>query len=293
GYIGFGEVGYYTALGLSEAGLTDQVAYCNGARNRPPYTSEFRERAARAGVELVGSMAELADRCDLLYSVVIASTAEAAGREAAQHAAERHYYVDLNSCSAPVKRDLAELFAARGATYVDAASFGAALRFKQTYLIWACGDGAAELSRVMTPFGMRIRIISGPPGTAATLKMLRSVLMKGCEALLWELLLAGHFAGLDQEIREAAIEAFDETPFPIFADNLVRRGAIHAKRRADELEHVIATISDFGVEPIMARAICERLRWVEGFDLKTRFDGEPAANYLQAIETVAELTRGR
>lgn len=117
--------------------------------------------------------------------------------------------------------------------------------------------------------------------------------MKGCEALLWELLLAGHVAGLDQEIREAAIEAFDETPFPIFADNLVRRGAIHAKRRAEELEHVIATISDFGVEPIMARAICERLRWVEGFDLKTRFGGEPAANYLQAIETVAELTRGR
>ncbi len=46
-------------------------------------------------------------------------------------------------------------------------------------------------------------------------------------------------------------------------------------------------VADSGVEPIMARAIAQRLRWKESLGLKDHFKGLVPATYQEALEAMA------
>src|SRR5688572_29462416 len=98
GIIGFGEVGYYTAKGLRQAGYGDIYAYNNGERNRPPYTDAFRNRADEIGVVLVDSLKELAAGSRVLFSATSPATALSVAKQAAPHVGTQHIYTDINSC---------------------------------------------------------------------------------------------------------------------------------------------------------------------------------------------------
>lgn len=287
GFVGLGELGYNVAQGLKEAGIAEIRAY--DLRNRPPHTEFFRERAGRAGVELVSTMAELIARADLVVSAVTVTAAMPVAREAVPFLNSRHIYVDINSCAGPAKAEIAAVISATGARFVDAAGMAGAPIYRHKMAIWACGEGAEEFQRGMSRFGMQIRVLPGPPGAAASVKMLRSVLMKGTEALLWEMLVAAHRAGLDQEVYEAAILGMEDMPFSARTNSFITRGAIHAERRAHEMEHAAANLRSLGVEPIMTEATCRRLQWAADLDLKTYFDWTAPADYQLVMEAVAKL----
>ena len=65
------------------------------------------------------------------------------------------------------------------------------------------------------------------------------------------------------------------------------RTAIHGERRAHEMVEVARTLTDMGIEPIMADAAAKRLTDWSKHDLKSRFADAPPKSYhdvMQAIE---------
>ena len=69
-------------------------------------------------------------------------------------------------------------------------------------------------------------------------------------------------------------------------ESLTSSGAIHAKRRAEELEMSADAVQDVGIDPIMARAVAQRLRWKEALGLQEHFKGVVPPSYKEAIDAI-------
>jgi 3-hydroxyisobutyrate dehydrogenase-like beta-hydroxyacid dehydrogenase len=145
---------------------------------------------------------------------------------------------------------------------------------------------------MLVPWGMQIEFTGPVLGTASGIKILRSVLIKGIEALTDEMLLAARQYGIDEIVLASASKTLAR-PWMDTVHSLTPSGVIHAKRRAEELEMSADAVQDAGVEPIMARAIAARLRWKESLGLKDHFKGVVPANYKIAIEAIANKMQER
>jgi len=205
GFIGFGEAAGAIAKGLREAGPGPILAY-DLLLTRPSEAVRLRERANEAGVELVESLAELAARADILVSAVVAGAAEAVGREAAPHLRPGQLFVDLNSTSPGVKRATAQTIEAAGGRFVEAAVMAAVPPHGHRVPMLLCGEAAGELAERLGPFGVRLEVLGPEIGAASAVKMLRSVVVKGLEALLIECLLGAERYGAGDRVL-SSIEA--------------------------------------------------------------------------------------
>ncbi len=104
--------------------------------------------------------------------------------------ARRHLYADLNSVSPDVKRQVAEVVADSGAGFVEAAVMAPVGPYAQRVPMLLGGPGADAFVKAMQPFDMRLEILrEAAIGTAAAVKMCRSIVIKGLEALLTECVL--------------------------------------------------------------------------------------------------------
>src|SRR3546814_14190298 len=68
------------------------------------------------------------------------------------------------------------------------------------------GPAAAEAAERLAPLGMRVEVVGDTVGQASTIKMSRSVFMKGIEAILCESLVAADRAGVADRVL-ASIQA--------------------------------------------------------------------------------------
>ena len=132
---------------------------------------------------------------------------------------------------------------------------------------------------------MNITFVGRELGRASGIKILRSVLLKGIEALTDEMMLAARHYGVDEVVLASACKTLAR-PWMDTVESLVPSGVIHAKRRAEELEMSAEAIADAGIEPVMARAIVARLRWKQGLGLKEHFQGVEPADHKVAIDAM-------
>ena len=271
GYLGFGEVGYYQAKGLSGEGLREIVAFVEGPRNHPPYTPAFRARAADAGVRLVDSLAELCESSEIIISAVTTDSAHAVAARAAPFLGAAHLFVDVNSCSPQTKLAAAEPVLRAGARFIDAALMGGAAYGGHRQPLYVSGSGAGEFAGRLAPYNLAVVVLDETIGTASTLKMIRSVGTKGFLALLWEVASAAHSAGID-------LDRFGDilwplklgtgTDFATAAEAFILRGAMHVERRAHEMADALATMQALEVDTTMTEATARALRRLADLDLR-------------------------
>jgi len=121
------------------------------------------------------------------------------------------------------------------------------------------GAGAGALAAALKAFGMNATAVAEEIGTASAIKMCRSIMIKGIEALAVECMFAARRFGAEQ----AVLASLDKT-FPHMGwnaqlpDYLVSRVAEHGRRRAAEMREVARTLEDIGIAPIMAAATAAR-----------------------------------
>jgi 3-hydroxyisobutyrate dehydrogenase-like beta-hydroxyacid dehydrogenase len=168
-------------------------------------------------------------------------------------------FLDINSCSPATKRSNSQAVQSSGADYVEAAVMAPVppQRLKVPMLLG--GRRAAELAPVLCGLGMNAAFISDEIGVASAVKMCRSVVIKGLEALAIESMLAARRFGAEKEVLASLQGTFpgmgwqDKLP-----DYLISRVAEHGRRRAAEMREVAQTLEGVGVEPTMALATAAR-----------------------------------
>lgn len=121
-----------------------------------------------------------------------------------------------------------------------------------------------------------IRVEGKEVGRASSIKMIRSIMIKGLEALTAECVLAASRAGVLDEVL-ASLDASDRPkPWHERADYNFDRMLVHGVRRAAEMEEVARTIEDLGFEPAMTRGTIARQRGIGNLGIGRPEEGLPA-----------------
>ena len=228
--LGLGEAGSRLAADLAAAGA-DVRGY------DPAVPGEPDPRAATAGA-------------DVVLSVNSAAAALAAATAAVPALRPGAVYADLNTAAPALKRELAALVTAAGALFADVALLGPVPARGLRTPALASGDGAPAFAAALVPLGMPVEVVSAEAGDAATMKLLRSVFMKGLAAAAMESLEGAEAAGHEKWLRGELAAVIGE---PLL-DRLLEGSRAHAARRVDEMEAATELLRGLGIEPRIAAA---------------------------------------
>jgi 3-hydroxyisobutyrate dehydrogenase-like beta-hydroxyacid dehydrogenase len=283
GFVGFGEAGSTIGNGLKSAGVDRLFAYdiATDSADRGP---QIKQRAAEAGATLVAGSAELAGAVDVIFSTVTSSSALDAARQTAPFLTPRHTYADLNSVSPALKRDIDDVIGATGASFVEAAVMAPVSPYGHRVPMLIGGPSAQRFVDLMTPLGMRLEAIDGRVGKAAAVKMCRSIVVKGIEALLAECVLGASQYDADAKVFASLQETWPGIDWKQLADYTMGRVVVHGERRAREMEEVAETLRAIGVDPIMAEATARRQEWSAKLGLRKHFGPDGPATYQEVID---------
>ena len=117
-----------------------------------------------------------------------------------------------------------------------------------------------KVAPTLAALGMRANIAGAEIGAAAAIKMVRSVMIKGIEALTLECFLAAARAGVIDEVAASMKNNYPGLDWAKIVPYNLERMASHGERRAAEMEEVADTLRELGVEPLMTTATVKRQR---------------------------------
>ncbi len=267
--IGFGEAGSIFAKDLAAAGMDVRVfdILFNSNRQRKP----MLRKAQSCAVAAARSLEDCLFKSELVISAVTASSALDVATEAGPMLGEGQLFLDINSVSPATKCRAAGYVARRRARFVEAAVMSAVPKQRLRVPMLLGGPHAFEAAECLQRIGMNATPLSDQIGVASAVKMCRSVIMKGLEALVIESLFAARMYGAEDEVLESLAASFPamgwEDHLP---DYLVSRVAEHGHRRAVEMREVAQTLRHVGIEPMMALATAERQELLVGEMAKRR-----------------------
>jgi len=286
GFIGFGEAGSTIARGLRSAGVEHIFAY--DVKAGDPL---IQQHARETQTTLVDSSSDLAEAATNLFSAVTSSSALDAAREAVGYLKPQHTYVDLNSVSPALKQDIAKEIGESRASFVEAAVMAPVLPYGHKVPILLGGPGAEAFAATMRPFGMRLDVLAGAKvGSAAAVKMCRSIVVKGLEALLLECVMAATKFEADDLVFASLKETWPGIDWKKLADYTSGRVVLHGERRAREMDEVAETLHAIGIDPIMAEATARRQDWSAELDLKSHFGPDGPKTYREVVDVIRKVS---
>jgi 3-hydroxyisobutyrate dehydrogenase-like beta-hydroxyacid dehydrogenase len=273
GLIGFGEAAQAFVTGWRKEKPVEISTY-DILFDGPDGGAAKRAECRALGVRPAASAAELAAGVDYVFSAVTAEQAIVAARSILPGARAGLVYFDVNSAAPFRKQEAAAIVAAKGVDYVDVAIMTPVhpLLHKSPLLI------GGKVARAVEPFlaglGMVFEIVSDVVGTASTIKMMRSVAIKGIESVIVECVVGAMKLGVADRVLPSVAAAFTDVDFRARMDYMLERVAVHGKRRAEEMREVAATLEHAGVTNFTAAASAALQQTVAEMKLAGQFDGK-------------------
>jgi 3-hydroxyisobutyrate dehydrogenase-like beta-hydroxyacid dehydrogenase len=195
------------------------------------------------------------------FSLVTADQALTAARDAAPLLSRGALWLDMNSVAPGTKREAAKLIEAAGGRYVDVAVMAPVQPARFDVPLLVAGPHAEAGAAVLRGHGFTRVSVAGPTiGDASAIKMIRSVMVKGIEALTAECVLAAERSGVRDAVLASLDASWKEQSWRERADYNLDRMLAHGTRRAAEMEEVAKTLSDLDVNPAMTRGTIARQR---------------------------------
>ena len=275
GLIGYGEVGKIFAAALDGQAGVASVGAWDLKFARPDTAAAERDHAARAGVQAYDSAASLCAASDLVISAVTASNTLAVAEAAAPHMAPGALLLDLNSASPGTKQQCAALIGGAGAHYVEAGVMTSVPPYGIRVPMLLGGAQAAALAEVLTGWGMDAQPVSEQLGVASAIKMCRSIMIKGLEALVIESYATARHYGVEDHVLPTLAETFPSIDWHEQGRYFFSRVVQHGQRRAEEMRESAHTVHEAGMEPLMASAIAAKQQWVADLAREGVFQGLP------------------
>jgi len=256
-FIGFGEAGQAIASGLRETGIERIAAW--DILFPEPAGARLKSAGEALGVRTASSAADAVRDTDMIISAVTAASSLEAARSVAAHLAGNPYYLDINSVSPGRKQETAKLLGDR-ARYVDVAVVAPIHPARHRTPLLISGPNAEAISPMLRELEMQLTVVGPETGSAAAIKMIRSVMIKGLEALTLECFLAASRAGVLEEVTVSLKNNYPTLDWTKIADYNLERMASHGERRAAEMEESAATLRELGLDPLMVESTVKRQR---------------------------------
>jgi 3-hydroxyisobutyrate dehydrogenase-like beta-hydroxyacid dehydrogenase len=257
-FIGFGEVGSILARDLRAAGQAQLVAF-DIAFADP--ASKASRNAGAAGLRVASSANEVAAGAELVICCVTAGSALAAAASATGGLGHAPFFLDVNSVSPGTKREVCEAVTAAGGRYVEAAVMTSVPPHGIRSPMLLGGPHAEAFLPLAEALGMRAQVFSAEVGGASSVKMCRSIMIKGLEALTTECMLTARRYGVERYVLDSLADTLPHEDWPGLARYMMSRALIHGRRRAEEVREVVRTVEEAGLAPMQSPATADRQDW--------------------------------
>ena len=262
GVIGYGEVGQIFASGLKTKPGVVSVHTWDLKFLEPMSLPSLEKRAQAASVLIAGSMQGLCAQADFLISAVTASNTLAVATEAAAHLKPGTLFLDLNSASPGTKQRAAKVIEAAGGHYVEAGVMTSIPPYGIKVPMLLGGALAATLAARFTAWDMDAKAVSDKLGIASAIKMSRSVMIKGLEALVIESYATARHYGVEDYVLPTLAETFPSIDWEKQGAYFFSRVVQHGKRRSEEMREAALTVKEAGFEPLMTSGTAAKQQWV-------------------------------
>jgi len=260
GLVGYGEVGKIFASGLKP--FVGEVAAWD-LKFAQAETAEAETAHARVhGIRACASLRELCAASDLVISAVTASNTLAVAQEAAAFLRAGALFLDLNSASPGTRQKAAAAVDARGAHYVEAGVMTSVPPHGVKVPMLLGGARSGELAALLQSWGLDAQAVSDRLGVASAIKMCRSVMIKGLEALVIESYATARAHGVEDHVLPTLQETFPSIDWGQQGAYFFSRVVQHGQRRAEEMREAANTVREAGFEPFMAAATADKQQWV-------------------------------
>ncbi|MEJ2457151.1 MAG: DUF1932 domain-containing protein [Novosphingobium sp.] len=242
GVIGFGEAGSTFARA---AGWGTQAGAFDIAAERRPVMADV-------GVTTCDSLAEALEGASLVLSLVTGDQALEVARGSAPLLEPGALFCDMNSVAPETKRKGAAAVAGGKGRYVDTAVLAPVNPARLAVPLLLSGPDAGEAGEALQAAGFgNVREAGDAVGRASAIKLVRSVMVKGFEALTAEMILAAQAEGVVDDVL-ASLDASEKAiSWRERADYNLDRMLVHGRRRAVEMGEAAEMLRALGIAPLM------------------------------------------
>ena len=283
-FIGFGEAGQTIGRGLLAQGA--QLCAYDILFDDPANGGQPGRVAKSMGVAVLENHVASVRNADIVFLAVTASSSLNAARSCLPGLRTGQLFLDINSVSPQRKIQTAALVAPTGAAYVDVAVMAPVAPYEHKVPCLIGGPGAEALLPRARALGMKMELVSAEVGQASAIKMFRSIMIKGLEALLLESMLAASEYKVEARVLASLKETFPSLDWEKLAGYMIERVVSHGKRRAAEMREVAETLSGIGLEPIMASATAAHQQWLADLDVKEFFKERKTENRAELVDAI-------
>lgn len=252
-FIGFGEVGQTFSRDLLAHDGTRVSAH--DVLFGSPRGSAIAARATALGVTMHGAANDAGRGAEIVFSAVTASEAETVAREAATWLQPGQLFLDVNSAAPATKQRSAAHVERSGAQYIECAVMQPVRKPGIAVPILAGGPHAEKAAALLARFGMDMTPVSEAYGRAAAMKLCRSIVIKGLEALMVDCAAACEAHDVKAQVFASLSETFPSIDWPVLAGTMRERVATHGVRRSAEMREAAEMLADAGLQPDLAEAI--------------------------------------
>lgn len=281
-FIGFGE---------AARAFTDTLASEGGAKIIAAYDIRQDDGVASAatgrGLRFAPDVGTAVAGADWIVSAVTADRSLEAVESVSDHLQRGQLLIDINSVSPARKQQSAGLVTVRGADYLDMAVMAPVHPRGHATPVLLAGPTAENLRGDLDRLGFSFEIVGDAAGAATAIKMVRSMFVKGLEALTVETLMAAATAGCFDRVVGSLAETFPGLGWPDNARYMFERTLRHGLRRAAEMRESAATYDELGFVGALADKIADvqqGMGMVPAADL-------PAGSLEEAVAEIARLRR--
>jgi 3-hydroxyisobutyrate dehydrogenase-like beta-hydroxyacid dehydrogenase len=250
--IGLGEVGSIFAAALLKQNL--KVTYFD--------RQDKSALAATLGLPAATSLPQALAGAQLVIAAVTASQTEPVAQAAAACIDQAAFYLDVNSASPSAKQGCAALINAAGAHYLECAIMTTVPPYGIKVPMLLGGPHAAAGVAALSTLGFAATDQQAPYGTVSAVKLCRSVMIKGLEAMVTESFTAARHYGVEDQVIASLVETFPTIDWEQQGDYLFSRVIMHGARRSEEMFESARTVRDAGIKGLMPLAAAEQQAYI-------------------------------
>ncbi len=261
GILGFGEAGQSIAKSLIQKNKIKITAYDKNYKKL--------DTNKKIQIKLAKNPKELANNSKIIISVVTADQSFIAAKSIYKFLNKDHIFLDGNSVSPGTKKRTEKI--KKKINYIDMAIMAPINPKGYQTKILVAGKHQKKTNHFFKKYKFNYQWRGKEVGNAAVVKMLRSIMIKGTEALLTETVTAANKIGLEDKILKSAEKTLNMKNIIGLADYFMERCALHGLRRAEEMNEVVKTLKELKSLNFMASAIAKHQNAVRKINLKKFF----------------------
>jgi 3-hydroxyisobutyrate dehydrogenase-like beta-hydroxyacid dehydrogenase len=212
--------------------------------------AEIKAQVEQSGIQFQTNLADALRDSAFILSLVTADQAPIAASKAGVHLRPDQYFLEMNSIAPQTKQ--ANIRSC--CNLVDVAIMAPVYPLKASVPLLLSHPEGQALSHELNSLGLNSRYVDAEIGRAAAIKMCRSVMIKGMEALTLECFQTARFFDVENEIKASLDHSFPGMGWcEDRVDYWFERANTHGLRRAEEMREVAKQVLKVCLQQIALR----------------------------------------